>query len=346
MTILTSLSTFFARHCALNFGSSPCIPYIREIKVQSMSSIRKYKISVIGAGNVGATAAHLCSLKELGDVVLVDIAEGIPQGKSLDMYQSAAVEGVSARVVGTNDYDATAQSDVVIITAGVPRKPGMSRDDLLKINAKIVRTVSEQVAKSSPNSILIVVSNPLDAMCHVAKEASGFPKNRVMGMAGILDTARYRTFLAMEIGCSSDDIQALLLGGHGDTMVPLPSYTTVQGIPVTHFIKPERLTEIVDRAKNGGLEIVNFLKTGSAYYAPAAASVEMAEAILKDQKKIRPVCAYLEGEYGYKGIYLGVPVMLGAGGVEKVLEVALKDDEKQLLDKSYQAVKGLVDALS
>lgn len=310
-----------------------------------MSHHHRKKITVVGAGNVGATAAHLLCLKELGDVVLVDIAEGIPQGKALDMYESTPVEGASVSVVGTNTYEATKDSDIVIITAGIPRKPGMSRDDLLRTNAGIVSSVSKEIAKYSPQSIIIVVSNPLDAMCQVAKNATGFPKERVMGMAGILDTARYRSFLAMEIGCSPDDIQALLLGGHGDTMVPLPSYTTVQGIPVTHFVKPDRLQAIVDRAKNGGAEIVNLLKTGSAYYAPATAAVEMAEAILKDQKKIRPVCAFLEGEYGYKGIYLGVPVLLGSKGIEKVIEIPLAENEKKLLENSYQAVRSLVDAL-
>lgn len=307
--------------------------------------IRKNKISVIGAGNVGATAAHLCALKELGDVVLVDIVEGIPQGKALDIYESTPVEARSVRVEGTNSYEATKDSDVVIITAGIARKPGMSRDDLLKTNAQIVKSVTEQVARYSPESILIIVSNPLDAMCHVAKNVSAFPKNRVMGMAGILDTARYRSFLAMEIGCSPDDIHALLLGGHGDTMVPLPTYTSVQGIPVTEFITKSRLDEIVDRAKKGGIEIVNFLKTGSAYYAPAASAVEMTEAILKDQKKIRPVCAYLEGEFGYKDIYLGVPVLLGAGGIERVIEIPLSADEKKLLDQSCEAVRSLVASL-
>lgn len=305
-------------------------------------SLRRAKISVIGAGNVGATAAHLCALKELGDVVLVDIAEGIPQGKGLDIYESTPVEAASYSVTGTNSYEPTKDSDVVIITAGIPRKPGMSRDDLLKTNAGIVKSVTEQVAKFSPNSILIVVSNPLDAMCMVAKRASGFPAHRVMGMAGVLDTARYRSFLAMEIGCSPDDIHALLLGGHGDTMVPLPRYTTVQGIPVTDFVSNEKLTQIVDRAKNGGIEIVNFLKTGSAYYAPAAASVEMTEAIVKDQRKIRPVCAHLNGEYGYKDVYLGVPVVLGSKGIEKVIEIKLNEDEKRLLQKSKEAVDGLL----
>lgn len=307
-----------------------------------MATIRRNKITVIGAGNVGATAAHLCALRELGDIVLLDISEGIPQGKSLDMFEATPIDGVSVTITGTNSYADTKDSDIVIITAGLPRKPGMSRDDLLKTNAGIVKSVSEEIKKSSPNAILIIVSNPLDAMCHVALKATGFPKERVMGMAGILDTARYRSFLSMEIGCSPDDIQALLLGGHGDTMVPLPSYTTVQGIPVSHFVKADRLAEIVERAKKGGGEIVSLLKTGSAYYAPARASVEMAEAILKDQKKIRPVCAYLDGEFGYNGIYLGVPVMLGAKGIEKVLEIPLSDTEKTLLDKSRDAVNELV----
>lgn len=310
-----------------------------------MTNFKRKKITVVGAGNVGATCAHLLAIKELGDVVLVDISEGIPQGKALDMLEATPVDAVSVNLVGTNGYSETKDSDLVIITAGVPRKPGMSRDDLLKINAGIVGGVSKEIAKSSPNAVVIVVSNPLDAMCQVAKNASGFPKERVMGMAGILDTARYRSFLAMEIGCAPDDIQAILLGGHGDTMVPLPSYTTVQGIPVTHFVKPDRLNQIVERAKSGGAEIVNLLKTGSAYYAPARASVEMAEAILKDQKRIRPVCAYLEGEFGYQGIYLGVPVMLGGRGIEKIIEIPLTDGEKKLLQNSYQAVKSLVDAL-
>lgn len=308
-------------------------------------SLKRAKISVIGAGNVGATAAHLCALKELGDVVLVDIAEGIPQGKGLDIYESTPVEATSYSVTGTNSYEPTKDSDVVIITAGIPRKPGMSRDDLLKTNAGIVKSVTEQVAKFSPNSILIVVSNPLDAMCFVAKKASGFPAHRVMGMAGVLDTARYRSFLAMEIGCSPDDIHALLLGGHGDTMVPLTRYTTVQGIPVADFVSADRLAQIVQRAKDGGIEIVNFLKTGSAYYAPAASAVEMTEAIIKDQKKIRPVCAFLNGEYGYKDIYLGVPVVLGGKGIEKVLEIKLNADEKAMLQKSKEAVDSLIKVL-
>ncbi len=308
-------------------------------------TLRRAKISVVGAGNVGATAAHLLALKEVGDVVLVDIAEGIPQGKGLDIYESMPVENGSVSIVGTNTYEATKNSDVVIITAGIPRKPGMSRDDLLKTNAGIVKSVSEQVAKFSPEASLIIVSNPLDAMCYVAKKASGFPANRVMGMAGVLDTARYRTFLSLEIGCSPEDIQAILLGGHGDTMVPLPRYTTVQGIPVTDFVANERLSQIVQRTKDGGIEIVNFLKTGSAYYAPAASSVEMAEAIVKDQKKIRPVCSFLNGQYGYKDVYLGVPVVLGANGIEKIIQLKLTADEKALLDKSKDAVVQLIKAI-
>lgn len=329
----------------IEFLSFLALPSPQPNHYFSFMAIKKYKVSVIGAGNVGATAAHLCALKELGDVVLVDIAEGIPQGKGLDIYESTPVERSSVSVLGTNSYEPTKNSDVVIITAGIPRKPGMSRDDLLKTNAGIVKSVTEQVAKYSPEAILIVVSNPLDAMSYVAKKASGFPAHRVMGMAGVLDTARYRTFLAMEIGCSPEDIQALLLGGHGDTMVPLPRYTTVQGIPVTDFISSDRLAQIVQRAKDGGIEIVNFLKTGSAYYAPAASAVEMAEAILRDQKKIRPVCAYLNGEYGYSDVYLGVPVLLGAKGIEKIIEIKLNEDEKALLKKSKDAVSSLISIL-
>jgi malate dehydrogenase len=306
---------------------------------------RRAKISVIGAGNVGATAAHLCAIKELGNVVLIDIAEGIPQGKALDIYESTPVEAASYSIIGSNSYEPTKDSDVVIITAGIPRKPGMSRDDLLKTNAGIVKSVTEQVVKFSPNAILIIVSNPLDAMCMVAKRTSGFPGHRVMGMAGVLDTARYRTFLAMEIGCSPDDIHALLLGGHGDTMVPLTRYTTVQGVPVADFISEDKLAKIVQRAKDGGIEIVNFLKTGSAYYAPAASAVEMTEAILKDQRKIRPVCTYLQGEYGYNDVYLGVPVLLGAKGIEKVIEIKLNDEEKAMLQKSKEAVDSLIKIL-
>ncbi|TVQ76323.1 MAG: malate dehydrogenase [Bradymonadales bacterium] len=310
-----------------------------------MKDFKRPKISVIGAGNVGATAAHLIALKDLADVALIDIAEGVPTGKALDILQSNSVEASSVRSVGGTDYGLVENSQIVIITAGIPRKPGMSRDDLLKTNADIVQSVTQQVAKKAPDSILIVVSNPLDAMCQVALKASGFPKERVMGMAGVLDTARYRAFLAEEIGVSPEDIQALLLGGHGDTMVPLPRYTSLQGIPISQFVNEKRLNEIVERAKAGGAEIVGYLKTGSAFYAPAAAAVEMAEAILKDQKKLRPVSAYLEGEFGYKGVYLGVPVILGAKGVEKIVEVDLDEKEKALLKNSYEAVKSLTEVL-
>ncbi|MCB2156295.1 malate dehydrogenase [bacterium] len=306
---------------------------------------RRFKISVVGAGHVGATAAHWAASRELGDVVLLDIADGIPQGKGLDLYESSPVYGFDSKVVGTNDYADTKDSDIVIITAGLPRKPGMSRDDLLAANAKIMKDCADRAAKASPNSILIIVANPLDAMCHVAKEVSGFPKNRVVGMAGILDTARYRTFLAEAINVSVKDIQALVLGGHGDTMVPLISYTTVSGIPITHFLSEDQLAPIVERARKGGGEIVAYLKTGSAFYAPSAAAIQMAEAILKDQKRILPCAALCEGEFGIDGLYVGVPVMLGANGVEKILEVELTEDEKAALAKSAGAVKELVDKL-
>jgi malate dehydrogenase len=275
----------------------------------------------------------------LGDVVLVDIAEGIPQGKALDLFEASPIELFDANVTGSNSYEASADSDVVIITAGLARKPGMSRDDLMKTNAGIVKSCAEQAAKYSPKSILIIVSNPLDIMAYVAYKASGFPRERVVGMAGILDTARYRAFIAEEAKVSVEDIQALVLGGHGDSMVPLISYTTISGIPVTEFIKKDRLDEIVTRTRNGGIEIVNFLKTGSAYYAPSAAAVQMAEAILKDKKRILPCAAYLQGEYGIDGVYCGVPVMLGKDGVERVLEVPLTDDEREALNKSVADVK-------
>jgi malate dehydrogenase len=306
---------------------------------------RRNKITVIGAGNVGATAAHWAASKELGDVVLLDISEGMPQGKGLDLFQASPVELFDARIKGTNDYADTADSDIVIITAGLPRKPGMSRDDLLAMNKKIMQACAEGAAKASPNAVLIIVSNPLDAMCHVAKTVSGFPKERVVGMAGILDTARYRAFLAEATGYSVKDIQALVLGGHGDTMVPLISYTSISGIPITQLIAQDKLDAIVERTRKGGGEIVALLKTGSAYYAPSAAAVQMAESILKDQKRILPCAAYLEGEYGIKGLYVGVPVVLGAKGVEKVIEVKLTAEEKAALDKSAAAVKELVDLL-
>ncbi len=300
---------------------------------------RRNKITIIGAGNVGATAAHWAAAKELGDIVLVDIAEGIPQGKALDLFEASPVELFDANITGTNDYADTADSDVVIITAGLARKPGMSRDDLMKTNAGIVKSCAEQAAKYSPNSIFIIVSNPLDIMAYVAWKASGFPKERVVGMAGILDTARYRAFIAEEAKVSVEDIQALVLGGHGDSMVPLISYTTISGIPVTEFIKQDRLDQIVQRTRDGGIEIVNLLKSGSAYYAPSAAAIQMAEAILKDKKRVLPCAAYLEGEYGINGVYCGVPVLLGKDGIERVLEVPLTDSEREALHKSANEVK-------
>jgi malate dehydrogenase len=298
------------------------------------------KITVVGAGNVGATTAQRVAEKELARaVVMVDIAEGIPQGKGLDQWQSAPVEGFDSRVIGTNSYAETEGSDVVIITAGIARKPGMSRDDLLNTNAGIVKQVSEQVAKTSPNAIVIVVSNPLDVMCYVAKAVTGFPRERVLGMAGVLDTARYRAFLAEAMDVSVRDIQAMVLGGHGDTMVPLISYTSVSGIPVTQLLAQDKLTAIVDRTRSGGAEIVKYLKTGSAYYAPSSGAVQMAEAIVKDQKRILPCAAWLDGEYGMKGLYLGVPCKLGARGLEKIIEVQLTDAERAALEQSANAVR-------
>jgi len=298
------------------------------------------KITVVGAGNVGATAAQRVAEKELArTVVMVDVAEGIPQGKGLDQWQSAPIEGFDSRVIGTNGYDETTDSDVVIITAGIARKPGMSRDDLLNTNAGIVKQVSENIKKTSPNAILIIVSNPLDVMAYVAKEVTGFPRERVIGMAGVLDTARYRAFLAEALDVSVRDISAMVLGGHGDTMVPLISYTTVSGIPVTQLLAKDKLDAIVDRTRNGGAEIVKHLKTGSAYYAPSAGAVEMAEAIVKDNKRILPCSAWLEGEYGMKGLYLGVPCKLGRRGLERILEVELTAEEKKALEKSAEAVR-------
>jgi len=298
------------------------------------------KITVVGAGNVGATAAQRIAEKELArTVVMVDVAEGIPQGKGLDQWQSAPIEGFDSRVIGSNGYEETAGSDIVVITAGIARKPGMSRDDLLNTNAEIVKSVGEQIKKTSPNAIVIVVSNPLDVMCWVAKEATGFPRERVIGMAGVLDTARYRAFLATALDVSVRDIQAMVLGGHGDTMVPLISYTSVSGIPVTQLMEKGTLDAIVDRTRNGGAEIVKHLKTGSAYYAPSAGAVQMVEAIVNDQKRILPCSAWLEGEYGMKGLYLGVPVKLGRNGMERIVEVALTDDERAALGKSADAVR-------
>jgi malate dehydrogenase len=298
------------------------------------------KITVVGAGNVGATTAQRIAEKELArTVVMVDVAEGIPQGKGLDQYQSAPVEGFDTRVVGTNGYDETAGSDVVVITAGIARKPGMSRDDLLNTNAGIVRSVSEQVKETSPDAIVIVVSNPLDVMCYVAKEVTGFPRERVIGMAGVLDTARYRAFLAEAMDVSVRDIQAMVLGGHGDTMVPLVSYTTVSGIPVTQLLAQDKLDAIVDRTRNGGAEIVKHLKTGSAYYAPSSGAVQMVESIVLDQRRVLPCAAWLEGEYGMRDLYLGVPCKLGRGGLLQVLEVELTAAEREALERSAQAVR-------
>jgi malate dehydrogenase len=304
------------------------------------------KVTVIGAGNVGATAAQRLAEKELCDVVLVDIIEGVPQGKALDLAQAAPIEKHDAHLLGANTYDATAGSHIVIITAGIPRKPGMSRDDLLSTNAGIVKKVSREVAARSPQAILIIVSNPLDAMCHVAYEASGFPKERVIGMAGVLDSARFRAFIAMELNVSVENTHAFVLGGHGDTMVPLPRYSSVAGIPITELMSPERIAALVQRTRNGGAEIVGLLKTGSAFYAPASAAVEMAESILKDKKKVLPCAAYLEGEYGIRDLFIGVPVKLGTKGIEQVIEIKLTPEENAALQKSATAVQELKSVLS
>jgi malate dehydrogenase len=303
------------------------------------------KITVIGAGNVGATAAQRLAEKELSDVVLIDIIEGVPQGKALDLTEAAPIEKHDAHLIGANDYDASAGSDIVIITAGIPRKPGMSRDDLISTNAGIVKNVTQQVAALSPDAILIVVSNPLDAMCHVAYEISGFPKERVIGMAGVLDSARFRAFISMELNVSVENTHAFVLGGHGDTMVPLPRFSTVAGIPITELMPKERIEALVDRTRNGGAEIVSLLKTGSAYYAPASAAVEMAESIIKDKKKILPCAVYLQGEYGLNDLFMGVPVKLGAGGVEEIIEITLTAEEKSALQNSAAAVQELKDVL-
>lgn len=298
------------------------------------------KITVVGAGHVGATAAQLLAQKELArEVVMVDIAEGIPQGKALDQSEWAPIEGFDTRVIGTNGYEETRGSDLVIVTAGIARKPGMTREDLLRTNAGIVRQVSEQIRESSPDAIVIMVSNPLDVMAYVCKDVTGFPRERVIGMAGVLDTARYRSFIALELDVSVEDIQALVLGGHGDTMVPLISYTTVSGIPLTQLLARDRIDALVERTRNGGAEIVGLLKTGSAYYAPAAAAVQMAESIVKDKKRILPSSAWLEGEYGLEGLYLGVPCKLGRNGLEAIVEVELTDDERAALHRSAQAVR-------
>jgi malate dehydrogenase len=310
--------------------------------------MRRAKITIVGAGNVGATTAHWCAAAELGDVVLVDIpaTESMPKGKALDLMQASPVMGFDSKIVGTTGYEETEGSDVVVITAGLPRKPGMSRDDLLGTNAKIMTAVCEEVKARCPHAIVIVVSNPLDAMVQRALQVTGFPPHRVVGQAGVLDTARYRTFIAMELGVSVEDVSALLMGGHGDTMVPLASCTSVGGIPVTQLIKPERLAEIIDRTAKGGAEIVGLLKTGSAYYAPAAATAQMVEAIVRDKKRLIPCAAYCDKEYGVGGYYVGVPVVLGSGGVERIVELKLTDDESAAFRKSADAVKELVGVMA
>lgn len=303
------------------------------------------KVTIIGAGFVGSTCAHWIAAKELADVVLVDIVEGIPQGKGLDLLEAGPIEGFDVSIVGTNGYSETNDSDVVILTSGVPRKPGMSREDLLKVNADITSSNIAQVAKTSPNASIIIVNNPMDTMAYLAYKVSGFPRERVMGQGGVLDAGRYRTFIAQEAGVSVEDVQAMLMGGHGDEMVPLPRYTTIAGIPVTEFISAERLQAIVERAKKGGGEIVQLLKTGSAYYAPSAATVQMVEAILKDKKRILPAAAYLQGEYGFNDIFFGVPVKLGAGGIEQIIQLPLSDDEMALAQKSANLVRESIAAL-
>jgi len=304
------------------------------------------KISIIGAGNVGAFTAARASAEELGDIVLVDVVEGMPQGKALDLAESAPMLNFDAHIVGSNDYEATADSDVVVVTAGLPRKPGMTRDDLLAKNEEIMKSVIEQVAPRSPNAVLLIVSNPLDAMCMVAKRVSGFPKERVVGMAGVLDTARFQAFISMELNVSVEDISALVLGGHGDTMVPLPRYTTVGGIPIQMLLPPERVAAIVERTRDAGGEIVSLLKTGSAFFSPAAATIAMVKAILKDKKRILPCCAYLEGEYGYHDMYFGVPVKLGSRGVEQIIELELNEEQRGRLDKSAASVKEMLSKLT
>lgn len=304
------------------------------------------KITVVGAGHVGATCAQLTAMQELArEVILVDIADGIPQGKGLDQWESAPILGFDSKISGSNDYSLCEGTDIFIVTAGIPRKPGMSRDDLLRTNAGIVESVAKEIARVAPDSIIIVVSNPLDVMSQVALEASGFPRERVIGMAGVLDTARYRSFIALELDVSVEDIQALVLGGHGDTMVPLASYTSVSGIPLKQLLSQDRIDALVERTRKGGGEIVGYLKTGSAYYAPAAAAVQMAEAIVKDKRRILPCSAWLQGEFGQTDLYLGVPCLLGEGGLKKIIEVELSDDEQAALQTSVEHVKSTVEAL-
>jgi malate dehydrogenase len=303
------------------------------------------KITIVGAGFVGSTAAHWIASKELGDIVLVDIVEGVPQGKGLDLLEAGPIEGFDVSIVGTNNWEDTAGSSVVVVTSGAPRKPGMSREDLIKVNADITRACAENIAKYSPDATVVMVNNPLDAMTYLTRQVTGFPKHRVVGQAGVLDAARYRTFIAMEAGVSVEDVQAMLMGGHGDEMVPLPRFTTIAGIPVTEFIPAERLEAIVDRARKGGGEIVSLLKTGSAYYAPSAATVAMVESIIRDKKRVLPCACYLEGEYGLSDLYFGVPCVLGAGGVEKVIELPLNQEEQGLVKASADAVQKTLDVL-
>jgi malate dehydrogenase len=304
------------------------------------------KITIVGAGNVGATAAHWAAARELGDIILLDIVEGVPQGKALDLYEASPVEGFDCRVTGSNDYDDTKDSDIVVITAGIARKPGMSRDDLIATNAGIVGSVTDEIVKRSPNCILIIVSNPLDVMVTKAHMQCNFPRERIIGMAGVLDSARFRAFISMELNVSVEDISATVLGGHGDSMVPLPRYSTVSGIPITALMKADRIESLVQRTRDGGAEIVNLLKTGSAFYAPGASVVQMVESILKDKKRILPCAALLQGEYGQDGIFMGVPVKLGLGGVEEVIELELTDEEKTAFDKSADHVRELIKTLS
>ncbi len=309
-----------------------------------MSSTRK-KITVVGAGQVGSTVAQLTAYKNLGDVVIIDIIEGVPQGKALDLQESSCLQVFDSLVTGTNDYKETANSDVVVITAGLPRKPGMSREDLLATNAKIVQSVTEKIMEHSSDPIIIVVSNPLDAMVYMAKQTSNLPKNKIIGMAGVLDSARLRTFVSLELGCSLVDVDAMVLGGHGDSMVPLPRYTSVSGISITELMTKEQIDRVVERTRKGGAEIVSLLKTGSAFYAPGSSVVKMIEAILQDKRRILPCTAYLEGEYGWSGIFFGVPVMMGINGIEKIIELKMTDEEKAALDKSAQDVKKTCDAI-
>ncbi len=304
------------------------------------------RITVIGAGAVGATAAQRIAEKELGDVVLIDIVEGLPQGKALDLMESSPLFGYDSKIIGTNDYKDLGGSDIVVITAGISRKPGMTREDLLKINTKIIREVSQNIATYAPESVVITVTNPLDLMTYVAMKTTNFEPDRVFGMSGVLDSGRFAAFIAMELGCSVRDIRAMVLGGHGDTMVPLPRFTTVSGVPITELISPPTIQHLVDRTVNGGAEIVNLLKTGSAFYAPSAAVTNMVEAVIKDTKQILPVCAYLNGEYGKQDIYLGVPVKLGRRGVEEIIELKLTDDERKALDRSAEAVRSGIASLN